>query len=206
SNKIGRNTMKTTRCLAACAILLSSFVLAQEQPKMTPEEKAQMDAMMKAATPGEPHKKLSHMVGMWDATVRMFPTQPGAPVTQSIGTSANKWVLGGRWIQETFNGNFMGMPFSGIGYTGYDNVKKQYVGTWMDNMSTSTMVSTGSMTGDKTYEFTSSMDDPMSGKTMPVKEKLTVVDDDHHGMEMWGQAPDGKRMNMMEIGYSGKMP
>ena len=198
--------MKLTASLGACFVLLSFIVSGQEQPKMSPEEKAQMDAMMRAATPGDAHKKLGSMVGMWDATVKMFPTQHGAPVSQSQGISENKWVLGGRWVQETFNGNFMGMAFSGIGYTGYDNIKKQYVGTWMDNMSTSTMVSTGSMTGDKTYEFTSSMDDPMSGKTMPVKEKVTVVDDDHHVMEMWGPAPDGKMMKMMEISYSRKKP
>ena len=171
---------------------------------MSPEEKAQMDAMIKAGTPGDAHKKLSSMVGTWDATVKMYPMQPGAPVQMSSGVSESKWVLGGRWVQETFTGNFMGMPFSGIGYTGYDNIKKQYVGTWMDSISTSTMMSTGNMTGDKTYEFTSSMDDPLSGKTMPLKQKVTVVDDDHYVMEMWGAAPDGKTMKMMEITYSRK--
>jgi hypothetical protein len=196
--------MKLKVCLGACALMVSSLVLAQDQPKMSAEEKAQMEAMMKAATPGENHKKLAGMVGTWDATVKMYPMKPGAPVQQSTGTSVNEWVLGGRWVRETFSGNFMGMPFSGIGYTGYDNIKKQYVGTWMDSMSTAVMTSTGNPTGDKTWEFNSSMDDPMSGKTMPVKSKMTVVDDDHHTMEMWGPAPDGKMMKMMEIAYSRK--
>src|SRR6266550_3212411 len=195
--------MKLKVCLGACALLVSSIVLAQqEQPKMSAEEKAQMDAMMKAGTPGENHKKLASMIGTWDTTVKMYPMQPGAPVQQSTGTSVNEWVLGGRWVRETFSGNFMGMPFSGLGYTGYDNIKKQYVGTWMDNMSTAVMTSSGNPTGDKTWEFTSSMDDPMSGKTTPVKSKLTVQDEDHHTMEMWGPTPDGKMMKMMEITYS----
>ncbi len=117
--------------LAACAILLSSMVsLAQDPSKkeMSAEEKAAMEAMMKAATPGDAHKNLARMVGRWDATVKMY-AQPGAPAQVSTGTSVNKLVLGGRWVQESFDGNFMGMPFSGIGYTGYDNLKKQYVGT-----------------------------------------------------------------------------
>ena len=196
--------MKRNVCLGACAILLCSIVFAQEQPKMSPEEKAQMDAMVKAATPGDPHKKLASMIGTWDATVKMFPMQPGAPVQQSTGVSENKWVLGGRWVQETFNGTFMGMPFSGIGYTGYDNIKKQYVGTWMDTASTSVMTSTGGPTGEKTYEFNSSMDDPMSGKAMPLKTKMTVIDDNKHVMEMWAPAPDGKMVRMMEITYTRK--
>ena len=97
--------MKLKVCLGACALLVSSLVLAQqEQPKMSAEEKAQMEAMMKAGTPGENHKKLASMVGTWDTTVKMYPMQPGAPVQQSTGTSVNEWVLGGRWVRETFSG------------------------------------------------------------------------------------------------------
>jgi Protein of unknown function (DUF1579) len=196
--------MKLKVCLGACAVLFASVVFGQDQPKMSAEEKAQMDAMMKAATPGDAHKKLASMVGTWDAVVKMYPMQAGAPVQTSTATSVSTWVLGGRFVQETVNGSFMGMPFNGIGYTGYDNIKKQYTGTWMDNMGTATMISTGTMTGDKTYEFTSTMDDPMTGKAMQVKEKVTVVDDDHHVMEMWGPTPDGKMMKMMEITYTRK--
>ena len=197
--------MKLKVCLGACAILLSSLaVFAQEKPKMSAEEKAQMDAMMKAGAPGEAHKKLSSTVGTWDARVKMYPMQPGAAVQESTGVSENKWVLGGRFVQESFSGNFMGMPFSGIGYTGYDNIKKQYIGTWMDSMSTSVMISAGGPTGDKTYEFNSTMDDPVSGKSTPVKSTMTVTDDDHHVMEMWAPAPDGKMFKMMEITYTRK--
>ena len=40
--------MKLKVFLGVCAIVLSSITaIAQEQPKMSPEEKAQMDAMMK---------------------------------------------------------------------------------------------------------------------------------------------------------------
>ena len=198
--------MKLKISLGVCAILLSSLAaLAQSQQKheMTAEEKAAMDAMMKAATPGDAHKKLAGMVGTWDASVKMYPA-PGAPAQESTGIAENKWVLGGRWIQETFMGSFMGMPFSGIGYTGYDNVKKQYVGTWMDTASTSMMQSTGSSTGDKTYEFNSTVDDPASGKAMPVKSKVIVTDENHHTMEMWMPGPDGKMFKMMEINYTRK--
>jgi len=76
----------------------------------------------------------------------------------------------------------------------------------MDTMSTSVMISTG-IGGDasgKSYSFSSSMDDPMTGKTTPVTEKVTFIDDDHHVMEMWSPAPDGKMFKMMEITYTRK--
>ena len=199
--------MKLKVYLGVCAILLSSMpLLAQNQTKkeMSAEEKAQMEAMMKAGTPGEAHQKLASMIGTWDVEVKMYP-QPGAPAQVSKGTAVNKWVLGKRWVQENFTGTFMNMPFNGIGYTGYDNLKKQYPGTWMDNMSTATMVSLG--TGDtsgNTYEFNSTMDDPMSGKPMAIKEKVSVADKNHHTMEMWAPAPDGTVYKMMEINYTRK--
>jgi hypothetical protein len=191
--------------LGACAILLSSMVaLAQEQKQMSAEEKAAMDAMMKAGAPGAAHKNLAGMVGTWDATVKMY-NAPGAPAQVSTGTSENKLVLGGRWVQETFNGNFMGMPFSGLGYTGYDNIKKQYVGTWMDTMTTAVMQSAGTADASgKNFVFNSTVDDPMTGKPVTTKSTVTVTDENHHTMEMWTPAPDGKMFKMMEITYTRK--
>ncbi len=200
--------MKLKVWLGACAILLSSVILvaqekAKKMPEMSPEQKAAMDAMMKAATPGEAHKKLASMVGTWNTKVTMWMA-PGAPPQVSTGISTNKKVLGGRYVQESFNGTFMGQPFSGIGYTGYDNVTGQYIGTWMDTASTAMMNSTGKAEDDKTFTFSSTMPDPMTKKQVDFKTKVTVTDKNHHMMEMWGPAPDGTQYKMMEINYTRK--
>jgi hypothetical protein len=195
--------MKLKVWLATCAIVLSSLAAVAQEQKMSPEQKAAMEAMVKAATPGEAHKKLSSMAGTWNTQVTMW-MQPGAPPQVSTGTSTNKWVLGGRWMQETFDGTFMGKPFHGVGYTGYDNVKEQYVGTWMDTASTAVMTSMGKAEDDKTYSFTSTIDDPLTKKPMDMKTKVTVTDKNHHTMEMWGPAPDGTQFKMMEITYTRK--
>ena len=195
--------MKLKTYLGMALLVLTSFGLfAADKPKkeMSAEEKAQMDAMMKAGAPGEEHKKLAGMVGTWNATVKMW-NAPGTEPQVSKGVSVNTKVLGGRWIQEKFTGSFMGMPFSGMGYTGYDNMSKQYVGTWMDTMSTGMMSSTGKAEGDNTFTFDSTMPDPMTGKNVPTKMKMTVVDKNKHIMEMWAPAPDGTQFKMMEITY-----
>ena len=200
--------MKLKVWLGACAILLSSVILvaqekAKKMPEMSPEQKAAMDAMMKAATPGEAHKKLASMVGTWNTKVTMWMA-PGAPPQVSTGISTNKKVLGGRYVQESFNGTFMGQPFSGIGYTGYDNVTGQYIGTWMDTASTAMMNSTGKAEDDKTFTFSSTMPDPLTKKQVDFTTKMTVTDKNHHMMEMWGPAPDGTQYKMMEINYTRK--
>ena len=185
--------------------ITATIALADDpKPQTAADGQAAMAAMMKAATPGDAHKKLGSMVGTFNCDVKMF-MGPGAPPAAGGGVSENSWALDGRWVQQQFTGTFMGMPFRGIGYTGYDNIKKQYVGTWMDTMTTAMMVSSGKAEPDgKSFTFTSSMDDPMTGKSSPIKEKVTIVDDDHHTLEMWGAGPDGKMFKMMEIAYSRK--
>jgi len=195
-----------SRILAATLVAAFTATLSfadDPKPQAGPGQ-AEMEAMMKAATPGDAHKKLGAMAGTFNAEVKMW-MQPGAPPAGGAGVAENSWALDGRFLEQHFTGNFMGMPFTGMGFTGYDNIKKKYVGTWMDTMTTSMMISTGTANADgKSYTFTSTMDDPMTGKSSPVKEVVTVVDNDHHTLEMWGAGPDGKMFKTMEIAYTRK--
>jgi Protein of unknown function (DUF1579) len=197
--------MRLKSWVALALVMVCTSLFAQtEQHKMSPEEQKAMDAWQKFMTPGDAHKSLNALVGTFDAKVSMWP-QPGAPAQVSTATSVDTWVLGNRYVEENVTGSFMGMPFQGIGYTGYDNGKKQYVGTWIDNFGTGVMTSTGtSADNGKTYTFTSNTTDPMTGKDMPGSQKMSVTDADHHTLEMWGPAPDGKMFKMMQIDYSRK--
>jgi hypothetical protein len=144
------------------------------------------------------------MIGSWNTKVTSW-MQPGAQPMTSTGTSENRWTMGNRFVEQRFTGSFMDQPFEGLGYTGYDNVKKKYVGTWMDSMGTSIMYSTGSADpSGKGMTMTSKMDDPMTGKEMNVKQVVKVVDNNRHTFEMWTPGPDGKPFKMMEIEYTRK--
>jgi len=203
----------TAAGLAAAAMLFAGLAVAQDKApeKKAPEkkaaaapmdEKAVMEAMQKAASPGEAHKKLDAMVGTFDAKVKMW-MDPAKPAEESTATSENTWVLGNRWVQTKSEGTFMGQPYSGIGYTGYDNVAKKYVGTWMDTSGTGMMTMKGTMTGNVMRE-TATMSDPMSGKTVVSTMKTTVTDKDHYMIEMWDKMPNGKMAKIMEIDYTRK--
>ena len=196
--------MRSKISLALALVLVCTTVYAQhdhgtataKKPEMDP---AMMEAMMKAATPGAPHKALEGMVGTWDTKITMW-MMPGMDPMTSSGVAESKMIFGGRYVEQRFKGSFMGMPFEGVGYTGYDNIKKQYFSTWMDNMGTSFMMSNS---GDG-MTYTGSMPDPMTGKDTPFENKVIVVDADHTNFEMWTPAPDGKMFKMMEIKYSRK--
>jgi hypothetical protein len=195
--------MKTlSRSVAAAALALGLTASAAGQA--SPDEKAVMEAWQRAMTPGPGQKKLEPMVGTFDTKVRTW-MEPGKPPEDTVGTSVNTWVLGNRYVQTQYEGVFLGEAFNGIGYTGYDNVSKKYVSVWMDTASTGMMVGTGSFdaTG-KVITLKMSVSDPVSGKQGTAEEKVTIVDDDHHTLELWTKGRNGKTFKMMEIQYSRK--
>ena len=192
--------------LALCLALgMSALVGAQQgERKLTPEQQATMDAWMKVATPGEGHKALEPMIGSWNVKSTMWE-KPGAPPELGSGTAENSWVLGGRFVKGDFQGELGGMKFQGLGYTGYDNFKKKYVGSWMDTMGTMMMTTIGTVDpSGKVFTATSTMDDIMTGKPMTVREVTHIVDNNKHVMEMFGPDLSGKEFRMMELVYTRK--
>ena len=120
--------------LTAAALLVAGSAVAQEkhpQPEMTPEQKAEMETYMKAATPGAPHKMLAGMAGSYSLKVKSWPG-PGAPAVEDTGTATRSMALEGRVLVEDVQGSMMGMPFTGHGMTGYDNVSGKYWATWSE--------------------------------------------------------------------------
>ena len=207
--------MMRNRLFPVGALALGLALAVTSTPSARAEEKAKAAAkaptqeeMMKAwqayATPGEGQKKLDAFAGSWTVKMKSW-MEPGTPPEESEGTAENTWVLGGRYLAQKYDGKMMGQPFSGMGYTGFDNYKKKYQSVWMDNLGTGLMISTGSFdkTG-KVMHFTATMDDFMTGKKTTVKEALTIVDADTHKLEMWMSGPDGKMSKSMEMSYTRK--
>ena len=200
--------MKTQLKLALLsALLCMPAAYAQDaapgEPEMSPEVQAMMVAWEKAMTPGEQHARLAeHFEGTWDTKMSLW-MEPGAEPMVSTGTSTNTMILGGRQLKMEYSGIFMDMPFMGIGFTGYDNVRGVYTGSWTDNMTTGTMVSTGTYdAATATYEFKSEMPDPMHGGAMvPIRETVKIVDADHHVMEMF-ETRDGAEARTMVLEYA----
>ena len=130
---------------------------------------------------------------------------PGEPPQVSEGSSEHRLVLGGRFLEQVYKGTSMGMPFEGIGYTGYDNYKGKFVGTWMDNMGTMIMTSIGTYSPmNKTFNFTARMDDVVKGKEIEMRDVIRIIDRDNSIAEMFCPGPDGKEFKTMELIYKRK--
>ena len=197
------------RTLAAAAVVaaLATLAVAQQSPKppeMTPAQKAEMEAHMKAGTPGAPHQALAASAGSYDLKIKSWHA-PGAPPMEDTGTATRTMALGGRVLVEELSSSMMGMPYTGRGTMGFDNVSGKYWSTWNDSMSTGIVVSQGTCDpSGKTCSFTGTWSDPI--KKGPVKARMTTrwTSPTTEVFELYGPGKDGKEMKMLEITYSKK--
>ena len=186
------------------ATICSAFVLLIHANAQMPDSATMMKNWMNYMTPSKEHKMMASWDGTWTGEVTMWMT-PGQPPIQSTTTAINKMVLGGRYQQASFTGNMMGMPFEGMSTLAFDNGKKQFVSTWIDNMGTGMMIGTGKWDdATKSITLKGKMVDPSAGdgKEVEFREVFKVIDSDHQVMEMYGPDPKGKEFKTMEIKFT----
>ena len=178
-----------------------------------PDMKQMMAQMMELAKLNENHKLLTSLDGTWSCNVKMWmdgDTSKKPDVSKS--TAVRKSIMDGRYVIMDVTGK-MEMPgpdgkmkqvtFKGQGTEGYDNVKKKFVGTWMDNMGTGIMMSEGDYDpATKTFTYTSEIE-MMPGMKQKIREVVKVTDKDHMTFE-WYEDRGGKEAKTMEIDYTRK--
>ncbi len=179
--------------LALIVLSFCSITYAQ-----TPEE---MKAWEDSMTPGKYHKWLASFDGNWNGDVKLWmdPSQP--PMAYKIKTK-NEMVMNGLYQKSTHSGEMMGKPFEGEGIAAYDNTKKRFVTTWIDNFGSGIMQMEGELSSDNKEMITiGTMSDPMSGQDITVKQVLTYISEERHVFEMY-MVVEGKEMKTMEINYT----
>jgi hypothetical protein len=182
-----------------------------------PDMQKMMQQMMELSKLNENHKLLSSLDGSWDYTIKFWMNpDPSAPPQESTGTATRKTIMDGRYVVMDVSGN-MQMPgedgkmkdveFKGMGLEGYDNMKKKFVASWVDNMGTGIEFSEGTYDpATKSLTYKSEME-PMPGMKTKVREVVKIVDDSHMMLE-WYETPGGKakgkERKTMEINYTKK--
>jgi hypothetical protein len=157
-------------------------------------------------TPSDVHKMMASWNGKWNGTVTMWQS-PGATPEISQESTTNSMLMGGRYQQGIHVGTMMGQPFEGRSLLAYDNAKRTFTSTWIDNMGTGVMVVEGPWDETtKSMTLKGMVVDPSAGtgKEVPVREVFKIIDEKTHLMEMYGNGPDGKEFKMMEIKYNRK--
>lgn len=182
--------------IAGAAGLWTGVSLAEEEEASEADMMAQM---MKEGMPGPHHKHLKAMEGEW-TTKGTFMMESGSVTSE--GTSSNKMVNGGRFLECDYSAPFMGAPFSGKAVMGHNNPKKQFEMIWYDTMSSGIDVKTGTCSDDgKTITFNGHWDGPM-GK-LPVRMVFQINGPDSYTMSSY-TTMQGQEIKDMEIVYTRK--
>jgi Protein of unknown function (DUF1579) len=184
--------------------------LTHAQPSEA-DMKKMMEQMMELGKPGENHKLLAGMAGNWTYTVKMW-MDPTAKPQESKGTATRKAMMDGRFFIAEHSGKFQmpgvdakmkEMNFKGMAIEGYDNIKKKFVVSWIDNMGTMILNSEGTYDAtSKTFTYTAQCE-MMPGMPVRIREVIKVVDNDHHNFE-WYEDRGAGEAKTMEINYTRK--
>ena len=167
-------------------------------PVAMPDSAAMMKAWMDFATPGAMHQWMEKTNGTWEAEVSSWMAAD-APPTKSKAVNVQTSFAGGRYVIGKFTGTMMGQPFEGMSTMGYDNAKKLFTSTWVDNMGTGIVHMTGTYDeSTKTLNLKGHQTDPMTGKDSDMREEMKMIDENTYSMAMYGAGMDGKEMKFME--------
>jgi hypothetical protein len=164
---------------------------------------ASMDAMQDMAAPGPEHDRLKPFLGTFKAEVRIWMGS-GDPMV-STGVMTNILDLGGKFVKQDYKGDPSPEPtpfprFEGRGFWGYNKNTRQYEGFWIDTASTIMQTEFGEVDeSGKVWTMIGEMAGP-DGNTFSKRSVITLVDDDHHHMEMYFTQGDQEHKGM-EIRY-----
>jgi hypothetical protein len=186
---------------------------AAAAPAGQPNPEEMMKQMMELAKLNENHKMLADLAGNWSYTVKFWMNpDPNAKPEESKGTAVRKPMMDGRYFVIDVTGKMempgpdgkkKAMTFKGMGVEGYDNVKKKFVGTWVDNMGTGIMMSEGNYDpATKTFTYTGEYE-ALPGMKQQIRETLKITDKNHHLLE-WFENRGGQEVKTMEIAYTRK--
>jgi len=189
--------MKPAIALAIAALATGAALSFARQD--TQEASAPSPEMLARTTPGPMHKKLEPLVGEWQVAGK-FRMTPDAAWEEFKATMSRKWIMDGRFVQEDVQSEINGQPFVGMGFIGYDNVREEYTTVWIENMSTGTMVSTGSVGKDGVFTFEGECSNCMTGeKNSWTKSTLRMETPTKHVYSGFGKDASGKEFQNMEM-------
>lgn len=177
---------------ALCTILLLTTVR-----NLNAQGADEMKAYQEFMTPGPMHKWMAKFNGTWEADITSY-MNPASP-DKSKATNVTTTIMNGLYQVGDYTGNMMGMPFQGHSIMGYDNAKKIFVNTWIDNMGSGIIYMTGKYDeATKTLHLKGKQTNPMNGTDVDIREEMKFIDDNNYILVMYGSGTDGKEIKFME--------
>jgi len=178
-------TRLTIPCVTGILLAGTVFALNRQPPAMPKPEKE--------------HAFLEQFVGEWEGSGEMTPA-PGAPAI-TCKMSDKVRLLGGFWMVSDGKGEMAGMKMENVLTLGYDPVKKQYIGQWVDSMMPHQWNYVGEVdgSGKKITLHTEGPNPEKPGKLFKFRETFEFADKDRRIFTSSMQQEDGAWKQIVKV-------
>lgn len=188
----------------AMTVTLVLAVLASsawaEDAKAPPTPEVLLKALAEAGKPGPEHQKLKPFVGDWTFTMKVW-TSPSIPPAELKGTSEAKWIMDGRFVQQTVRGECCktGKTFDAFGLLGYDKGQKKFTAVRACGLCGT--ISSGFITSDSAgsrFECAKEECCPLTSQKVKGRDEIVIESEDKIVTNIY-RTFDGKEVKVMEI-------
>ncbi len=179
-----KKSVFTAFIFAAIALVgLSAF--ADDKPISPEEMQAKMAESQALVAPGEEHKVLETLVGQWSQEIR-FWMQPGAEPVTTKGQTANKMILGGRFLACEFVSTDSLFHSEGLTIMGFDRRHKVYTLVGFDTWGTYYITAAGNYDKtSKTLTMPGEDTDPVFGLKQTYEMVMHLESPDRYVTELY---------------------
>ena len=148
-------------------------------------------------TPSSIHELFTKYEGEFQMEIEM--NELNEPVLIS---SSHKMILGGRFLELKQNGKMMGMDYESIYTIGYNTIDSTISMTTITNMRTGTLALKGEWNENtKTATLYGKITNPVSKKTINVKQTLEFIDDNTILIQSFDQEENKPKKKTVEYKF-----
>lgn len=180
-------------------------VQAQDPPSPVEQEALQME-FRKLADPGPEHKLLGSLEGTWNQEIRLWMS-PGAEPMISMGRTANRMILGGRFLECLSEGGEGEMRMESMTIMGHDNRYGEFTLIGLDTWGTYYITARGTMDQESNVITMSGSDaDPIMGFDQVYDMVVRFMNEDKYIVEVIFKNPEmtggADEFKMVEITHT----
>lgn len=167
---------------------------------------AEMPKWIERGLPGPHHHALQALAGRWQVEMGLYgiagrdPKAP--PITSSTMTTLREWIGGGRYLQDTTEGEIGGQAYWRRGWLGYSTMDQAYEWVTVDSSNANMMIYTSArvpvpaprivLNGAFTDQGVTG--EHNAGKRLPMRTEIRIENADRHVIELYFTPPDGREV------------
>ena len=219
---------KTAICSMAITIVMivllgiapAVFATSHEAEKAAPEATPAADESMQAVTegdvspgdyifelaqPGPDIKRLDALAGNWNTKITVWPDGEEGEPFEIEGSAERKWILGGRYLEETTENATSDGVYQGKGFFGFNRAQALYEFVWISTEDIEVVFDRGRIDPESNaLVLQGGYQDAVSGFYIFRTTEFVILTPDQHTMTVYLTDIDGRSYKSVEIVFTRK--